>query len=222
MHGIGGVRALRALGIQPAVWHMNEGHVAFLALERARERVRMGDSLAEALTAVKSTTVFTTHTPVPAGNETFDRKLVRKHLEPWIRDVGCEPDEVLALGGDNGNFNMTAFSIRLASRTNGVSRLHGEVSSAMWRHLFPDGGAEPVGYVTNGVHTASWVGPEMRTFYAQHVDPASGSRSSSSPRRGRRSARPPTPRCGPRTARRRSGSSASCASGCACSPRATA
>ena len=172
MHGIGGVRALRALGIHPAVWHMNEGHVAFLALERARERVRMGDSLAEALTAVKGTTVFTTHTPVPAGNETFDRKLVRKHLEPWIRDVGCEPDEVLALGADNGNFNMTAFSIRLASRTNGVSRLHGEVSSAMWRHLFPDGGAEPVGYVTNGVHTASWVGPEMRTFYAQHVDPA--------------------------------------------------
>jgi starch phosphorylase len=172
VHGIGGVRALRALGIHPAVWHMNEGHVAFLALERARERVRMGDSLAEALTAVKGTTVFTTHTPVPAGNETFDRKLVRKHLEPWIRDVGCEPDELLGLGGDNGNFNMTAFSIRLAARTNGVSRLHGEVSSAMWRHLFPDGGAEPVGYVTNGVHTASWVGPEMRTFYAQHIDPA--------------------------------------------------
>ena len=172
VHGIGGVRALRALGIHPAVWHMNEGHVAFLALERARERVQMGDSLAEALAAVKRTTVFTTHTPVPAGNETFDRKLVRKYLEPWIRDVGCEPDEALALGADNGNFNMTAFSIRLAAGTNGVSRLHGEVSSAMWRHLFPDGAAEPVGYVTNGVHTASWVGPEMRTFYTQHVDPA--------------------------------------------------
>ncbi len=172
VHGIGGVRALRALGIHPAVWHMNEGHVAFLSLERARERVHMGDSLEEALAAVKSTTVFTTHTPVPAGNETFDRKLVRKYLEPWIRDVGCEPDEALALGADNGNFNMTAFSIRLAAGTNGVSQIHGQISSAMWRHLFPDGAAEPVGYVTNGVHTASWVGPEMRTFYGQHIDPA--------------------------------------------------
>jgi len=132
----------------------------------------MGDSLEEALAAVKSTTVFTTHTPVPAGNETFDRKLVRKYLEPWIRDVGCEPDEALALGADNGNFNMTAFSIRLAAGTNGVSQIHGQISSAMWRHLFPDGAAEPVGYVTNGVHTASWVGPEMRTFYGQHIDPA--------------------------------------------------
>jgi starch phosphorylase len=170
--GFGGVRALRALGIHPTVWHMNEGHVAFLTLERARERVQMGDSLAEALEAVKRTTVFTTHTPVPAGNETFDRKLVRKYLEPWIRDVGCEPEEALALGADNGNFNMTAFSIRLAASTNGVSALHGQVSSAMWRHLFPGGGENPVAYVTNGVHTASWVGPEMRAFYAQHVDPA--------------------------------------------------
>jgi starch phosphorylase len=97
---------------------------------------------------------------------------VRKYLEPWIRDVGCEPDDALDLGRDNGNFNMTALSIRLAASTNGVSRLHGEVSSAMWRHLFPDGAGEPVGYVTNGVHTASWVGPEMRTFYTQHVDAA--------------------------------------------------
>ncbi len=96
VHGIGGVRALRALGIHPAVWHMNEGHVAFLALERARERVHMGESLDEALAGVKRTTVFTTHTPVPAGNETFDRALVRKYLEPWIRDVGCEPDEAIS------------------------------------------------------------------------------------------------------------------------------
>jgi starch phosphorylase len=169
--GFGGVRALRALGIHPAVWHMNEGHVAFLALERARERVQLGDSLAEALAVVKRSTVFTTHTPVPAGNETFDRRLVKKYLEPWIRDVGCEPDEALAIGADNGNFNMTAFSIRLAGATNGVSRLHGEVSSAMWRHLFPGDAPDPVGYVTNGVHTASWVGPEMRAFYQQYVDP---------------------------------------------------
>ncbi len=169
--GIGGVRALRALGIHPAVWHLNEGHVAFLALERARERVRLGDSLAEALAVVKRTTVFTTHTPVPAGNETFDRGLVHKYLESWIREVGCEPEQPLVLGKDNGNFNMTAFAIRVSAITNGVSRLHGEVSSSMWRHLFPDGPETPIGFVTNGVHTASWVGPEMRAFYAQQIAP---------------------------------------------------
>ena len=169
--GVGGVRALRALGISPAVWHMNEGHVAFLGLERARELVVNGDGLARALDLVKRNTVFTTHTPVPAGNETFDRKLVRRYLEPWTREVGCEPEEALALGADNGNFNMTALAIRLSARSNGVSRLHGQVSSAMWRHLFTDGGEEPIGHVTNGVHTHSWVGPEMREFYAQHLGP---------------------------------------------------
>jgi starch phosphorylase len=167
--GVGGVRALRALGIQPAVWHMNEGHVAFLGLERARELVVNGDGLARALDSVKRNTVFTTHTPVPAGNETFDRKLVRRYLEPWIREVGCEPEEALALGADDGNFNMTALAIRLSARSNGVSRLHGQVSSAMWRHLFTDGNEEPIGHVTNGVHTHSWVGPEMREFYSQHL-----------------------------------------------------
>jgi glycogen phosphorylase len=170
--GVGGVRALRALGIQPAVWHMNEGHVAFLGLERARELVVNGDGLARALDSVKRNTVFTTHTPVPAGNETFDRKLVRRYLEPWIREVGCEPEEALALGADDGNFNMTALAIRLSARSNGVSRLHGQVSSAMWRHLFADGNEEPIGHVTNGVHTHSWVGPEMREFYIQHLGPA--------------------------------------------------
>jgi len=167
--GVGGVRALRALGIQPAVWHMNEGHVAFLGLERAREGVVNGESLTRALAQVKRNTVFTTHTPVPAGNETFDKRLVARYLQPWIQDVGCESDEALALGADNGNFNMTALAIRLASHSNGVSRLHGEVSSNMWRHLFDGGPEAPISYVTNGVHTHSWVGPEMREFYSQHV-----------------------------------------------------
>jgi glycogen phosphorylase len=170
--GVGGVRALSALSIHPSVWHMNEGHVAFLNIERARERVREGDGLDDSLKAVARNTVFTTHTPVPAGNETFDKKLVRRYLEFWIREVGCDPEEALALGGDNGNFNMTALAIRLSSRTNGVSKLHGAVSSGMWRHLFgSDAGDLPVGYITNGVHTESWVGPEMRAFYAQHLDP---------------------------------------------------
>ena len=169
--GVGGVRALSALGIHPAVWHMNEGHVAFLNLERVRERVREGDGLADALKAVARNTVFTTHTPVPAGNETFDKKLVRRYLEFWTREVGCDPDDALALGADNGNFNMTALAIRLSSSTNGVSKLHGQVSSAMWRHLFEGDKEQPVGAITNGVHTESWVGPEMRAFYAQHLAP---------------------------------------------------
>jgi starch phosphorylase len=169
--GVGGVRALSALGIHPAVWHMNEGHVAFLNLERVRERVREGDGLADALKAVARNTVFTTHTPVPAGNETFDKKLVRRYLEFWTREVGCDPDDALALGADNGNFNMTALAIRHSSSTNGVSKLHGQVSSAMWRHLFDGDNPQPVGAITNGVHTESWVGPEMRAFYAQHLDP---------------------------------------------------
>jgi starch phosphorylase len=169
--GVGGVKALRALGIKPEVWHMNEGHVAFLGLERARERVVDGDSLEAALGFVKAATVFTTHTPVPAGNETFDKALASRYLEPWVRDVVCEPEEGLALGADNGNFNMTALAIRLSQRSNGVSRLHGQVSSDMWRHLFEGEEKEPVGYVTNGVHTQSWVGREMRRFYTQHLGP---------------------------------------------------
>ena len=169
--GIGGVRALHALGIHPAVWHMNEGHVAFLGLERARERVREGDGLASALKAVASNTVFTTHTPVPAGNEAFDRGLVRRYLDFWTREVGCDSEEALALGTENGNFNMTALAIRLSTSSNGVSKLHGHVSSAMWRHLWPGSPEEPVTAITNGVHTESWVGPEMRAFYAQNLDP---------------------------------------------------
>ncbi len=167
--GIGGVRALGALGIKPAVWHMNEGHVAFLNLERARRRVLAGDGLGDALKAVARNSVFTTHTPVPAGNEAFDRDLVRRHLEPWVRDVGCTPDEVLALGSENGSFNLTVLAIRLSRSTNGVSKLHGQVSSAMWRHLWPGDHDNPVGAVTNGVHTGTWVGPELRALYAQHL-----------------------------------------------------
>jgi starch phosphorylase len=169
--GVGGVRVLRALGIVPSVWHMNEGHVAFLGIERARERVLMGDGLGDALKAVALTSVFTTHTPVPAGNETFDRDLVRKYLEPWVRDVGCDSEEALALGSDNGVFNLTVLAIRLSSSANGVSRRHGEVSSNMWRHLWPKETAEPVSYVTNGVHTETWVGPEMRALYTHHLGP---------------------------------------------------
>jgi starch phosphorylase len=170
--GVGGVRALRALGIAPALWHMNEGHVAFLGLERAREKVQRGEGLQDALKSVVRNGVFTTHTPVPAGNETFDKELVKKYLGPWTQDVGCEMEDALALGSDNGNFNLTALAIRVSSFVNGVSRLHGRVSSAMWRHLFPGAPDTPVGSITNGVHTESWIGPEMRALYASHLDPS--------------------------------------------------
>jgi starch phosphorylase len=171
--GIGGVRALRALEVQPAVWHMNEGHVAFLGLERIRERVLRGESLSEAASAVARNAVFTTHTPVPAGNEAFDRELVRRHLEPWAREVGGDPEAALTLGTDpangNGAFNLTVLAIRLSSQANGVSRLHGQVSSAMWRHLWPGAPAGPVSSVTNGVHTPSWVGPEFGALYTHQL-----------------------------------------------------
>jgi starch phosphorylase len=169
--GVGGVRALRALGVAPSVWHMNEGHVAFLGLERARELVERGHSFAEALRDVGRNAVFTTHTPVPAGNEAFDLALVRRHLEPLSRALGCAVDELLALGLEAGHFNLTALAIRLSSRTNGVSKLHGEVSSRMWQHMWPAGTPSPVGHVTNGVHTSSWIGPEMRALYAARLGP---------------------------------------------------
>jgi starch phosphorylase len=167
--GVGGVRALKALGATPAVWHMNEGHVAFLGLERARERIVQGEGLSDALRAVAGNTVFTTHTPVPAGNETFELDLVRRYLEPIVQDVGCDPEELLNLGAQNGYFNLTALSIRLSTSVNGVSRLHGQVASNMWRHLWPNAPADPIGSITNGVHTPSWIGPEMRALYAHHL-----------------------------------------------------
>ena len=167
--GVGGVRALRALDIHPAVWHMNEGHVALLALERARERVLRGEGLSTSLKGLVANTVFTTHTPVPAGNETFDPQLVRRYLEPWARDVGGEPEAVLRLGTEQGHFNLTALAIRTSSSTNGVSQLHGEVSSDMWRHLFPGQPKRPISAITNGVHTESWIGPEMRSLFVEHL-----------------------------------------------------
>jgi starch phosphorylase len=171
--GVGGVRALRALSIWPSVWHMNEGHVAFLGLERAREKILRGDGLGDALEQTAKNTVFTTHTPVPAGNETFDKELIRKYLGPWTQEVGSDAEAALNLGMEGGSFNLTVLAIRLSSSVNAVSKLHGQVSSAMWKHLWTDGGGgeEPVAAITNGVHTETWIGPEMRALYAHHLDP---------------------------------------------------
>ena len=173
--GQGGVRAIRALGLQPAVWHMNEGHVAMLTLERVRERIMRGESFPEACAAVRRNTVFTTHTPVPAGNETFDLDLVKQHLEPWSRDTGVPADEITGLGAHEGQFNLTTLSIRLSCSTNGVSELHGQVSSDMWRHLFVPDASAPVFAITNGVHTETWIGQEMRAYLTKELDPDWGS-----------------------------------------------
>jgi starch phosphorylase len=173
--GVGGVRAIRALGLQPAVWHMNEGHVAMLTLERVREKVMRGESFQEACASVRRNTVFTTHTPVPAGNEVFSLDLVKQQLEPWSRDTGVPTDEVTALATHEGQFNLTTLSIRLSRSTNGVSELHGRVSSEMWKHLFPKEAESPVFAVTNGVHTETWMGPEIRAWLAKEIDPDWGS-----------------------------------------------
>ena len=108
---------------------------------------------------------------MPAGNETFDRELVRRYLGPWAQAVGSDPEAILSLGTEAATFNLTVLAVRLSSQANGVSKLHGQVASSMWRHLWPRGPEQPIGAITNGVHTESWIGPEMRALYAQHVDP---------------------------------------------------
>ena len=167
--GIGGVRALRALGIRPGAWHLNEGHVTFLTLERLRElRESSGLGVPEALEAIAASTVFTTHTPVPEGNEVFDLALARRYLEAHARAAGIEIDDYLSLGLDHGPdgrplLSLTVLALRLSRHRNGVSRLHGQVSRKMWSRFWPGFRTEdvPIGHVTNGVHTATWAAPEM-------------------------------------------------------------
>jgi starch phosphorylase len=166
--GVGGHRALRAAGITPSVWHLNEGHSALVSFERVRGAMeRDGLAFEAAVAKIAKTSAFTTHTPVPAGNETFDLELVRAHAEAWGAGIpgGVAPfvDLGRGAGGDgDGVFNMTVLAIRSSSRVNGVSKLHGRVADEMWRHLFPeDAGAEHIGAITNGVHVPTWMGPEM-------------------------------------------------------------
>ncbi len=156
--GIGGVRALRALGLSPAAWHLNEGHSALLLAERAREYVAVGDTLDEALAKVRTDSVFTIHTPVSAGNERFDADLVRRVAGPLLDDGGVPVERVLGLGlgvdGDPGQFDMTAFSLRLTAGANAVSHLHSETANATWAGLVD----HPIVGITNGVHGPTWVG----------------------------------------------------------------
>ncbi len=175
--GIGGVRALKALGSAPAVWHLNEGHAAFVVLQRIRDHIERGESFESALAEVRRTTVFTTHTPVPAGHDAFPFNLVETHLAGAWGTLGSYRDAFMALGHyDNGSgplFNMTALALRTAGSTNAVSQLHGQVTREMWGPIWP-GIAEdkrPVRAITNGIHAPTWLASEMATLFDRYLAP---------------------------------------------------
>ena len=160
--GVGGVRALHALGITPSVYHVNEGHSAFLVIERARVLVEAGASTDDALEEIRRTTVFTTHTPVPAGNEVFGDDLVLRYVGDLARSAGISDDRLLDLGRTPGTdgFGLTPLALRLSAHRNGVSELHGGVAREMWHGLWPDE-ATPIDAITNGVHLGTWLAPEL-------------------------------------------------------------
>jgi starch phosphorylase len=168
--GVGGVRVLRGLGLEPTVFHLNEGHSAFLQLERMRELVEeQGLSADEALERLRASTVFTTHTPVPAGNEVFDPELVRRALGGLVERCGLGWEEFVALGksgpGENG-FGLTPFALRTSQYANAVSELHGAVSREMWHGLWPEQRVDqvPITSVTNGVHQRTWISGELEVL----------------------------------------------------------
>ena len=181
MLGIGGIHALEAVGLSPTICHMNEGHSAFLALERIARVMRdKGASFQVASEAGSAGNIFTTHTPVPAGNDAFAPELVKRYLEPYRAALGINEEELLGLGrvgaagGEKGApFSMPVLAIHTADHYNGVSALHGEVSRRMWKALWPDlpDHEIPIQSVTNGVHTASWVSDEMGALFTRYVGP---------------------------------------------------
>ena len=177
--GIGGVRALDAMGVAPQVFHTNEGHAGFLGLERIRRHVRHeGMTFDEAVEAVRAGTVFTTHTPVPAGIDRFSRPLMERYFRSWADECDVSFDSLMALGHEPGEhpdapFNMAVMGLRLAGFANGVSRLHGAVSRRIFAGLWPGvpDDERPIGSITNGVHALSWVSAEMAGVLARHVHP---------------------------------------------------
>jgi starch phosphorylase len=173
--GVGGVRALKALGSQPQVWHLNEGHAAFVVLQRIRDLIEGGLSFDEALAEVRRTTVFTTHTPVAAGHDAFPFNLVETHLAGCWGTLGEYRDRFMQLGSyDNGSgaqFNMTALALRTAERVNAVSQLHGVVTRDMWAPMWPglEPAQRPVRSITNGVHMPTWLSNEMARLFDDYM-----------------------------------------------------
>lgn len=175
--GIGGVRVLRALDLSPIVWHANEGHSAFLTLERLREYAQGGSPFAEAAELVRRSTVFTTHTPVPAGHDVFPPHLIEQYFQGYWEQLGLTRDGFFRLGEHPDTpqvgFNMTVLAIRLSGHLNGVSREHGHVSRTMWQSLWPNRPAEqvPIRSITNGIHVPTWIAPELHDLYSKHLGP---------------------------------------------------
>jgi starch phosphorylase len=173
--GIGGVRVLQALGISPAVWHANEGHTAFMMLERIREEVARGTTFAQAMSKIQATTVFTTHTPTLAGHDVFPVELVEKYFQNYWESLGINRETFLQLGQQDGSepqaFNMTVLALKLANQRNAVSQLHRKVTQRMWHGLWPEVPEEqvPISYVTNGIHVPTWIAPELYYLFEKYL-----------------------------------------------------
>ncbi|MBM3145214.1 MAG: glycosyltransferase family 1 protein [Chloroflexi bacterium] len=173
--GIGGVRALRNLGYNPAVWHMNEGHSAFMGLERAREMTAAGHSFDAARERICHSTIFTTHTPVPAGSDEFPLWLIDKYFSQLWPGLGLDRDQFIKLARREMSwgetFSMTLLAFRFAGRHNGVSELHGQVARKMWHFLWPDLREEdvPISHVTNGIHTGTWLARRLDHLFRRYL-----------------------------------------------------
>lgn len=175
--GIGGVKLLKALKLDPAVYHMNEGHSAFLTLELLAEELAKGVDYEQAKANVKEQCVFTTHTPVPAGHDRFSREMMSYTFSKYLSRIGIEFEQMMKLGSENpqdtsGLFTMTVLALQLSRCANGVSKLHGEVSREMWKHLYgtEDASQVPIGHITNGVHTRSWSSGFTDRFWKNHAE----------------------------------------------------
>ncbi len=177
--GLGGMRVLESLGVEPAALHLNEGHSFLAVLERIRSRVAEGATFGDALDDVRATTIFTTHTPVPAGTDVFPFQLVEKVLGSYLSQLGADRDTFFALGTDPAHpgtgFDTTVFALRTAGFRNGVSRRHGEVAREMWGHLWPDREGEdvPIQAITNGIHLGSWIDAgHVQPLLDEHLGPS--------------------------------------------------
>lgn len=171
--GMGGVKAIRAMGYDPAVWHMNEGHPAFSTLERARELVQNeGMNINEAQAHIRKSTVFTTHTPVPAGNDQFAVWQIERQLNGFWDELNISREEFMSLALHEGNYGMTVLALRMAGKANGVSKLHGKVANEMWDWMYAGRDKNlpaPISYVTNGIHTPTWVARRMKLLFNEYL-----------------------------------------------------
>ena len=175
--GIGGVKLLKELNIEPAVYHMNEGHSAFMTLELLAHEHSKGVSKQEAIENVRSRCVFTTHTPVPAGHDRFSREMMHYTFDKYLANSNMQFDELMLLGSEDKEnkqelFTMTVLALNLSRAANGVSKLHGEVSRNMWQHLFPEKTVAevPIGHITNGVHAKTWASGYTELFWKKFTD----------------------------------------------------